>query len=168
MSVTQTIEEQATPELEAIATAAADVVRADAAQDAGARAAAEARMAEAVAAAALARPDLDAIAQAGRDGRARARRELGADVVRRIKRGAQRKREAELDYEEAVRLAARIGMAHGEIAAAAGISPNGVRSVLARGEGAPASELTPEPVPVPTGHAQVPSPPVAAAGPAGG
>ena len=101
-------------------------------------------MAEAVAAAALARPDLDAIAQAGREGRARARRELGADVVRRIKRGAQRKREAELDYEEAVRLAARIGMAHGEIAAAAGISPNGVRSVLARGEGAAAPELPAE------------------------
>jgi len=145
MSATQTIEQQPTPELEAIAAAAADVLRADAAQDGGTRAAAEARMAEAGATAFAARATFEAIAKAERDGRARARNELGAEVARRIKRAAQRKREVELEYEEAVRLASRIGVTHGEIAAAAGISPNAVRSVLARGEGAAAPEPQAEP-----------------------
>lgn len=155
MTTTQSIDKQATPELEAIATAAADVVRADAAQDADARGGAEARMAEAIAAAAMARTDFEAIAQAGRQGRARARGELGTEVARRIKRAAQRRREVEHEYEEAVRLGARIGMAHGEIAAAAGISPNGVRSVLARGESVPAPERPAEPEPAPSDAAPV-------------
>jgi hypothetical protein len=77
---------------------------------------------------------LTAIADAGRIGHARARQQLGTEVLRAVERAAQRKREAERTYEQAVGRAARLGLVQREIAAAAGVAHGTIRVVLTRAQ----------------------------------
>ena len=61
---------------------------------------------------------LAVIADAEQVGEVRAREELGRDVLRSVERAARRKRDAEQEYAQAVRRAARLGLAHRDIATA--------------------------------------------------
>lgn len=77
---------------------------------------------------------LAAIADAERVGQIRARRELSHDVLRRVERAAGRKREADDEYAHAITRAARLGLPHREIAAAAHVAHGTVRAIVARGD----------------------------------
>ena len=93
MTTDQTADGALSPELEAIATAAHDRLKAQAGQDLSAVDDAGRRVADA---------RLSAIADAEREGEQRARQELSADVLRQVTRAAKRKREADSEYEEAI------------------------------------------------------------------
>ena len=120
------------PELEAIATAAADVLRAQADEAATDTTEMQARVREAASAAITAGAELDAIADAQRIGRDRARQQLGKDVLRAVARAAKNKREADTAYEQAIQRAGRLGLSHREIAAEAQVSHGTIRAILAR------------------------------------
>ena len=92
---------------------------------------AQRRVAEAAGAAIAARAALSAIAEAERAGKLRARGDLGADVLRQVARAAKRKRDADDEYEQAIRRAGRLGLSHREIASAADVSHGTVRAILA-------------------------------------
>jgi DNA-binding NarL/FixJ family response regulator len=128
----QTTETELTPELEAIARAAADLLRAQAVDRSQDRDELHARLRAAATKAIATGAELDAIAGAQRDGQARARRESGSDLLRRVERAARRRREIEHEYEDALVRATRLGLAHRDIAAAAGIAHGTVRAILAR------------------------------------
>jgi DNA-binding NarL/FixJ family response regulator len=141
MSPHQVSEQPLAPELEAIAIAAADRLRAPAngnTDDDELRR----RVADAASAAIAAGVPLGAIAAVEQVGQARARHELGSDVLRQVERAARRKREADSEYEQAVVRAARLGLAHREIATAGGVAHGTVRAIIARTD-TPAAELTP-------------------------
>jgi DNA-binding NarL/FixJ family response regulator len=130
MPAHQTTETPLAPELEAIAAAAADRVRAQA--DASAAIAAGAA--------------LGAIAAAEQVGQARARGELGPDALKRIARACRRRREADAEYEQEILRGDRLGLTHREIAAAAEVAHGTVRAILARTETASGQALpAPEP-----------------------
>jgi hypothetical protein len=134
MSARHVIEKPLAPELEAIAAAACDDLRAlldENREDDTARCSAVPGAAGAAIAAGM---SLAAIADAERVGHARARRELGSDVLRRVERAARRKREVDDEYEHAIRRAARIGLPHREIAAAAQVAHGTIRAIVARGD----------------------------------
>jgi hypothetical protein len=134
MSAHRATEEPLAPELEAIAAAASDELRAlldensqgDQGRCSGVPGAASAAIA--------AGASLAAIADAERVGHTRARRELGSDVLRRVERSARRKREVDDEYEHAIVRAARIGLPHREIAAAAQVAHGTIRAIAARGD----------------------------------
>ena len=75
---------------------------------------------------------LAAIADAERLGQQRARDQLGREVLRTVERAAQRKREDENTYEQAVLRAARLGLAHRDVAQAAQVAHGTVRAILRR------------------------------------
>jgi DNA-binding NarL/FixJ family response regulator len=131
MTSTQVGDGVLSPELEAIAAAAHDRLHAEAGEDLAAVGEAQRRVAEAAGAAIAAPVALSAIAEAERAGQARARRELGADVLRQVARAAKRKRDADDEYEQAIRRAERLGLSHREIASAADVSHGTVRAILA-------------------------------------
>jgi hypothetical protein len=124
------------PHLEAIAAAAHDRLRADAGEDVAAVTDAQRRVAEAASVAIAAGAALSAIAEAERAGELRARGAIGADVLRQVARATKRKRDADGEYEQAIKRAGRIGVPHREIAGAAEVSHGTIRAILAR---APAS-----------------------------
>ncbi|MGZ6564936.1 MAG: hypothetical protein ACXVH1_36275 [Solirubrobacteraceae bacterium] len=55
-------------------------------------------------------------------GEDRARDELRTDILRRVERAANRKREADIDCDQAIDRAARLGLSHREIATAAQVT----------------------------------------------
>jgi DNA-binding NarL/FixJ family response regulator len=131
MSARQSTETPLAPELEAIAAAAADRVRALAdasAEDGGL----QRRVAEAASTAIAAGAALGAIAAAEQVGQARARGELGPDALKRIARASRRRREADAEYEQEILRGARLGLPHREIATAAEVAHGTVRAILAR------------------------------------
>lgn len=132
MSNDQTAAGVLSPELEAIAAAADERLRAETADDQPVAAEARRWVAEAAAAAILAGAALGAIADAERAGEARARQALTGDVLRHVARAAKRKAEAEREYKEALTRAARLGLSHREIARPAGVSHGTIRAELAR------------------------------------
>ena len=132
MTSTQVGDGVLSPELEAIAAAAHDRLRAEAGEDLAAAGEAQRRVAEAAGAAIAAGAALSAIAEAERAGELRARGDLGADVLRQVARAAKRKRDADDEYEQAIRRAGRLGLSHREIASAADVSHGTVRAILAR------------------------------------
>ena len=75
---------------------------------------------------------LSSIADAEQIGQRRAREVLGPDLLRRVERAGRRKREAEHEYEQAVVCAARLGLAHRDVAAAAQVAHGTVRAIVAR------------------------------------
>jgi DNA-binding NarL/FixJ family response regulator len=120
------------PELEAIAATAHDRLHAQAGEDLSAIEQAGRRVAEAASAAIAAGARLSAIADAEREGELRARRALSGDVLRQVTRAARRKREADIECEQAITRAGRLGLSHREIAAAAEVSHGTVRAILTR------------------------------------
>jgi DNA-binding NarL/FixJ family response regulator len=121
-----------TPELEAIATAAANLLRAQAVDGTEDRDELHAYLRATATQAIASGAELDAIAQAQRHGHERARRELGGDLLRRVERAARRRRESEREYEDVVVRAARLGLAQRAIAAAANVAHGTVRAILTR------------------------------------
>ena len=97
MTSTLVGDEVLSPELEAIATAAHDRLHAGAGEDLAAAGEAQGRVAEAASAAITAGAPLSAIADAEHTGQLRARRALGADVLKQVTRAAKRKREADAE-----------------------------------------------------------------------
>ena len=132
MSSSQMSDEQLTPELDAIATAAADRLRAEAGDDVSVVEEHRKLVAEAASAAIRAGAALAAIAEAERIGEHRARDEIRTDILRNVERAAKRKREADADCDRALARAARIGLSHREVAVAAGVTHSTVRATIAR------------------------------------
>ena len=122
------------PELNAIAAAAADRLRAQCGDDPPPVDQHGQRVADAASAAIHAGAALGAIAEAERVGEERARQELRTELLRRVERAAKRKREADSDYEHAIYRAARLGLSHRDIAAAAQVTHGSVRALLARAD----------------------------------
>jgi hypothetical protein len=120
------------PELEAIAAAAHERLKAHAGEDRSALGHAGRRVAQSAGAAIAAGARLSAIAEAEHEGELRARGELGGEVLRQVTRAAKRKREADGEYEQSVGRAGRLGLSHREIAAAAQVAHGTVRAILTR------------------------------------
>ena len=141
---TAPVVESLSPELEAIVTAAAQRLRAQV--DANEPQAAEAQQAVIAAAsgAITAGVSLGEIAAAEQAGQARAREELGKDLLRTVERAARRRREIEHEYEQAVQRAARLGLAHSDIATAAQTARGTIRTIVSRTNGANGATHTPE------------------------
>jgi len=123
-------------ELEQIATAAAERLRALVAGDAEREVELQRRVGEAASRGIAAGLSLAAIADAEQIGQGRAREELGPQLLRRVERAARRKREAELEYEEAIVRAGRVGLVHRDVAAAAQVAHGTVRAIIARTQAA--------------------------------
>ena len=119
-------------ELEQIAAAAAERLRAltegDVERDTDLRR----RVGEAASRAIAAGLSLAEIADAEQIGQGRAREELGPELLRRVERAARRKRDAEHEYEQAIVRAGRLGVAHRDVAAAAQVAHGTVRAIIAR------------------------------------
>ena len=64
-------------------------------------------------------------------------RSCDRDVLRQIARAARRKRETELEYEQAVIRGVRLGLGHRELAGAAQVSHGTVRAIIARTDTSP-------------------------------
>jgi DNA-binding NarL/FixJ family response regulator len=105
-------------------------------------------LAKAASAAITAGLPLGAIADAERTGQQRAREELRPDVLRQIARAARRKRETEVEYEQAVIRATRLGLTHREVAAAAEVAHGTIRAILDRTH-RPDDQQQPTATPVP-------------------
>lgn len=123
MPAHHTTEKPLAPELETIAAAAADQLRAHADANTADHDELKRRVADAASA---------AIADAERSGQQRARDELGADALRRVARATRRRRDAEIEYDQEVLRADRLGPAHREIAAAAAVAHATVRTIVTR------------------------------------
>ena len=95
MPTRQVTEEPLAPELEAVATAAADELHVLMDENSETAQVPHSAVPDAASAAIAAGMPLAAIADAERLGQARARRELGSDVLRRVERAARRKRETD-------------------------------------------------------------------------
>ena len=118
-------------ELETIATAAADRMRAPSDGDVERETDLRRRVAEAASRAIAAGLSLASVADAERLGR-RARKELGRELLRRVERAAGRRRDAEHEYEQTVVRACCVGLTHREVAAAAQVAHGTVRAIVAR------------------------------------
>ena len=136
------IDQPLSPELDAIAQAAADRLRAQCGEDPRTIDGHSQRVADAASAAIRAGAALSAIADAERVGEERARDELRTDLLRKVERAAKRKREVDTDYDHVIDRAARLGLSHREIATAAAVSHGTIRAVLARTE-SQAAEASP-------------------------
>jgi hypothetical protein len=122
------------PELEAIATAACEQLRAKTDGDPRPPERLQRGVGDAAGRAIAAGLSLTAVADSERIGHARAREQLGTEVLRAVERAAQRKREAERTYEQAVGRAARLGLVQRDIAAAAHVAHGTIRALLARAQ----------------------------------
>jgi hypothetical protein len=123
-------------ELEQIATAAAERLQALVAGDADREVELQRRVGEAASRGIATGLSLAAIANAEQIGHGRAREELGPQLLRRVQRAARRKRETELEYEEAIAHARRLGLVHRDVAAAAQVAHGTVRAIIARTQAA--------------------------------
>jgi len=123
-------------ELEQIAAAAAERLRALVAGDAEREVELQRQVGEAARRGIAAGLSLAAIADAEQIGHGRAREELGPQLLRRVERAARRKREAEFEYEEAIGVAGRLGLVHRDVAAAAQVAHGTVRAIIARTQAA--------------------------------
>ena len=134
MSPSQTTEKHLAPELEAIATAAANQVRAQLDGDHHARDELRQRVADAASAAIAVGTGLTAIADAERAGQQRARDDLAPDLLRSVRSAAERKRQAEAEYDQEILRAGRLGLSHREIANAATVTHGTIRAILTRAD----------------------------------
>jgi hypothetical protein len=121
------------PELEALATAAANRLQ-GAVTETDHKPELHHAVVHAASAAIAAGLPLSAVADAERIGHQRARDQLRPDVLRQITRAARRKRDTELEYEQAVIRGVRLGLGHRELAGAPHVSHGTVRAIIARAE----------------------------------
>ncbi|MGO9976056.1 MAG: hypothetical protein ACLP01_25290 [Solirubrobacteraceae bacterium] len=140
MPTQQTIEPVLSPELEALAHAADHRLRAELDGTDNEISGRQQAVTQAANAAITAGLPLSAVAQAEQIGQARARSELGSDLLRRVERTARRSREAAAEYEQAIARAARLGLSHRDIAAVAQIAHGTIRAILARTERHPSPD----------------------------
>jgi hypothetical protein len=126
-------------ELEAVAAAAAERLRAETEENGAQADEAQQAVIAAAGRAMAARVGLGQIAAAEQAGQARVREELGKELLRVIERCARRRREIDREYEQAIRRAGRLGLAQREIAGAAGSAPGTIRALLARPDDAPST-----------------------------
>jgi hypothetical protein len=141
---TTPVVESLSPELEAIATAAAQRLRAQIDENEPEAAEAQQAVIAAASGAITAGVSLGEIAAAEQAGQDRAREELGQDLLRAVERTARRRREIEHEYQQAVQRAGRIGLAHTDIAEAAQTARGTIRTIVSRTNGA---NHTPDPAP---------------------
>jgi DNA invertase Pin-like site-specific DNA recombinase len=127
------LEQPSSVELEAVAAAAGDRVRAMAGPEPPDLDALQARMVAAATSALAAGRPIAAIAAAEQHGVKRAREEVGGELLRRVARAHKRKREADAEHQQAIRQAARIGLSHREIAQAAETTHGTIRAIVERG-----------------------------------
>jgi hypothetical protein len=120
------------PELETLAQAAAQRLRAQVAGNDEEAASAQHSVVAAAGAALSAGLALGEIAAAEQSGQSRARAEDGKEMLRAVERSARRRREAERDYEQAITRAVTLGLAHREIATAAQTTHGTIRAVVSR------------------------------------
>jgi hypothetical protein len=153
MTAHTSTEDVLAPELEAIAVAAADRLHGEVTGTDHDQLQLHRAVAQAASAAIGAGLPLAAIADAERTGQQRARDELRPDVLRQIARVARRKRETELEYEQAVIRGARLGLGHRELAGAAQVSHGTIRAIIARTDPSP-EQSTRSPEPGQTGDAR--------------
>ena len=132
MAPRQKTDVELAPELEAIATAADQRLRAQTEGNSQREAELHRSVGEAASRAIGTGVGLSAIADAERIGQARAREQLARDVLRGVERAARRKRDAEHEHERAVSRATRLGLPHRRVAAAAQVAHGTVRAILAR------------------------------------
>jgi hypothetical protein len=157
MSTHTSTEGDLAPELEAIAVAAADRLHGEVTATDHDQQHLHHAVAQTASAAIAAGLPLAAIADAERTGQQRARDELRPDVLRQIARAARRKRETELEYEQAVIRGARIGLGHRELAGAAQVSHGTIRAIIARTDTPPEhSAQSPEPGQTSEGRSEQP------------
>jgi DNA-binding NarL/FixJ family response regulator len=145
MTTDHTADRALSPELQAIAAAAHDRLKAQAGEDLSAVEGAARRVAEAASAAIAAGARLGAIADAEHEGELRARQQLSGDLLTQVTRAAKRKRDADAEYEQAIGRAGRLGLSHREIATAASVSHGTVRAILTRATTATDNGHAPEP-----------------------
>ena len=81
------------------------------------------------------------MADAEQRGQQRARAALSRELFTRIERAARRRREAEHDLHQAIARAARLGLAHRDIATSAHVAHGTIRAILTRANG----DTTPAP-----------------------
>jgi hypothetical protein len=129
-------DEELSGQLEAVATAAAERLRAVSRGDLERDADLQRSVGEAASRAIAAGVSLASIANAERIGQGRVREEMGPELLRRVQRAARRRREAESEYEEAVIRAGRLGLPHREVAVAAQVAHGTVRAMIARARSA--------------------------------
>lgn len=141
---TAPVVESPSPALEAIAIAAAQRLRAQVEEAEPQAAEAQQAVIAAASGAITAGVSLGEIAAAEEAGQDRAREELGKDLLRTVERAARRRREIEHEYEQAVRRADRLGLAHTDIAEAAQTARGTIRTIVSRTNGA---THTPDPAP---------------------
>ena len=141
---TTPVVESLSPELEAIATAAAQRLRAQIDENEPQATEAQQAVIAAASGAITTGVSLGEIAAAEQAGQDRAREELGKDLLRAVERTARRRREIEHEYQQAVQRAARIGLAHTDIAEAAQTARGTIRTIVSRTNGA---THTPDPAP---------------------
>jgi hypothetical protein len=132
-------DEELSGQLEAVATAAAERLRAVSRGDLERDADLQRSVGEAASRAIAAGVSLASIANAERIGQGRVREEMGPELLRRVQRAARRRREAESEYEEAVIRAGRLGLPHREVAVAAQVAHGTVRAIIARAHSLPAA-----------------------------
>ena len=132
MAVPSKTDVELSGELEQIATAAAERLRALTVGDVERDTDLGRRVGEAASRAIAAGLSLAAIAEAEQIGQGRAREELGPELLRGVERAARRKRDAEREYEQAIVRAGRLGVTHREVAAVAQVAHGTVRAIIAR------------------------------------
>jgi DNA-directed RNA polymerase specialized sigma24 family protein len=120
------------PELETLAQAAAQRLRAQVAGSDEEAGSAQQAVVAAAGAALSAGLGLGEIAAAEQAGQSRARAEDGKEMLRAVERCARRRREAEREYELMITRAVMLGLGHREIAAAAQTTHGTVRAVVSR------------------------------------
>jgi hypothetical protein len=143
-------EQPLAPELDAVAAAAEQQLRALASEnplEAGPLAQA---LADTATAAIASGHPIATVAQAEQRGQPHARTALSRELLARVERAARRRREAEHDLHQAIARATRLGLAQRNIATAAQIAHATVRAILTRANGdtatAPAEpDATPPP-----------------------
>ncbi len=116
--------------VEAVASAAADRLRAETNESPQEVTAALQALIAATSSAMSAGASLAEIAAAEQAGLARVRQELGKDLLRTVERAHKRRTDIERDWEQAIRRAGRLGLVHRDIAEAAGVAPATIRTIL--------------------------------------
>ena len=133
MRTDRTADGALSPELEAIATAAHDGLKAQAGEDLSAIDQAGRRVAEAASAAIAAGPASPRSPTPNTPANCAPARNSAATSCGRSRAPASARREADREYEQAIGRAGGLGLSHREIATAAEISHGTIRAILTRG-----------------------------------
>jgi DNA-binding NarL/FixJ family response regulator len=123
------------PELEAVATAAERQLRTLASDEPADADHLGHALADAATTAIASGHPIAAVADAEQRGQQHARAALSRELLTRVERAARRRREAEHDLHQTIARAARLGLAHRDIAAAAQVTHGTIRAILTRANG---------------------------------